>query len=51
MSSFGRFLLVFIALFDLTPSVLARDESKGKPIHGMINSQDAFSSYAGWSVK
>ena len=36
------FLFVFIALFDLTPFVLARDESKGMPIQGTINSQDAF---------
>jgi hypothetical protein len=48
---YSLFLFVFIAVFDLTPSALARDEFDGMPIQGMITSQDAFSGCAGWSLE
>jgi hypothetical protein len=51
VNSYSLFLFVLIAVFDLNPSALARDEYDGEPIQGMIHSQDAFSGCAGRSVE
>jgi len=50
MSAHLKFLFLFVAVFEITPGVLAREREQEVPLQSDTHSQDALTSTERWPV-